>query len=45
MAYACGSDGWTNRDAKAWWEVHLPELTHDLAVTVPADATFTQASS
>ena len=32
MAYACGGGGWTNRDAKAWWEVHLPELTHDLAV-------------
>ena len=45
MAYACGSGGWTNHDAKTWWEAHLPELTHDLAVTVPADPTYSQSSS
>ena len=45
MAYSCGSGGWTNHDAKAWWEAHLPELTRDLVVTVPADPTYTQASS
>ena len=32
MAYACGSDGWTNRDARAWWEVHLPDLTGPLTL-------------
>ena len=45
MAYACGSDGWTNRDARAWWEVHLPELTHDSAINLPADRPFTPAAS
>jgi eukaryotic-like serine/threonine-protein kinase len=44
MAYSCGSGGWTNRDAKAWWEAHLPELTRDLVVTVPVDPTYSQAS-
>ena len=45
MATACCSDGWTNRQARAWWEVHLPELTGDLAATLPAERTYTQASS
>ena len=45
MASACCSDGWSNRDAKAWWEVHLPELTGDLTITVPAESAVTQAPS
>jgi serine/threonine-protein kinase len=40
MAHACHG-GWTNHDAKAWWEVHLPEFTHDLSITVPADGAYT----
>ena len=45
MAYACGTDGWTNRHAQRWWEAHLPELTGDLAITVTTERTLTQASS
>jgi serine/threonine-protein kinase len=45
MASACCSDGWTNRDAKKWWEAHLPELTGDLTLTVPAESAVTQAPS
>jgi serine/threonine-protein kinase len=43
MASACCTDGWSNRDAQAWWETHLPELTGDLTITVPAESSLTQA--
>jgi tRNA A-37 threonylcarbamoyl transferase component Bud32 len=45
MACAVCGDGWTNRQAQAWWEAHLPELTRDLASTAPVDDVYTRASS
>jgi serine/threonine-protein kinase len=36
MAYNCRSaEGWNADAAEAWWQMHLPELTGPLTVTVP----------
>jgi serine/threonine-protein kinase len=36
MAHECRTcDGWTQTQARAWWEHHLPEFTGPLTITRP----------
>jgi tRNA A-37 threonylcarbamoyl transferase component Bud32 len=44
LAYSCKAcDGWTDDNARAWWQMHLPDLTGPLAIEAIYDDTSTDA--
>jgi serine/threonine-protein kinase len=44
LAYSCKAcEGWTDAAARAWWQMHLPDLTGPLAIEAIYDDTSTDA--
>jgi eukaryotic-like serine/threonine-protein kinase len=44
LAYSCRAcEGWTDASARAWWQMHLPDLTGPLAMEAIYDDTSTDA--